>query len=42
MIFFTTRPKDVPEHYRRYLERRLRERFELEGTPVRIVFKKKR
>ena len=42
VIFFTTRPRDVPEHYRRYLERRLRERFELEGTPVRIVFKKKR
>ena len=42
VIFFTTRPGDVPEHYRRYLERRLRERFDLKGTPVRILFKKKR
>ena len=42
VIFFTTRPLDVPEHYRRYLERRIRERFDLKGTPVRIVFKKKR
>ncbi len=42
IIFFTTRPRDVPEHYRRFLERRLRERFDLKGTPVRIVFKKKR
>ena len=42
VIFFTTRPGDVPEHYRRFLERRLRERFDLKGTPVRILFKKKR
>lgn len=42
VIFFTTRPGDVPEHYRRYLERRLRERFDLKGTPVRVLFKKKR
>ncbi len=42
VIFFTTRPGDVPEHYRRYLERRMRERFDLKGTPVRILFKKKR
>ncbi len=42
VIFFTTRPRDVPEHYRRFLERRLRERFDLKGTPVRVMFKKKR
>ncbi len=41
VLFFTSRPRDVPEHYRRFLERRLRERFDFEGTPVRIVFRQK-
>jgi GTP-binding protein len=41
VLFFTSRPKDVPEHYRRFLERQLREKYDLEGTPVRIVFKQK-
>jgi GTP-binding protein len=40
-LFFTSRPKDVPAHYRRFLERRLRETFDLVGTPVRVLFKKK-
>ena len=41
LLLFTSRPKDIPEHYKRFLERRLRERFDLLGTPVRLVFKKK-
>ena len=41
VLFFTSRPRDVPEHYRRFLERRLRERFDFEGTPVRVVFRQK-
>lgn len=41
IIFFTSRPKDVPVHYRRFLERRLRQTFDFEGTPIRILFKKK-
>ncbi len=41
VLFFTSRPRDIPEHYRRFLERRLRERFDFHGTPVRIVFRKK-
>ncbi len=40
-LFFTSRPNDVPTHYRRFLERRLRETFDLVGTPVRVLFKKK-
>ena len=41
LIFFTRRPKDVPVHYRRFLERRLRQAFDFFGTPVRILFKQK-
>lgn len=41
VLFFTSRPQDVPDHYRRFLERQLRERYDFEGTPVRIVFKQK-
>ena len=29
----------VPESYRRYLERRFREAFSLQGTPLRVQFK---
>jgi GTP-binding protein len=41
ILFFTGRPKDVPVHYRRFLERRLRQAFDFLGTPIRILFKKK-
>ncbi len=32
-------PQGVPEGYRRYLVNRLREAFDFEGTPVRVVFR---
>ena len=41
ILFFTSRPQHVPEHYRRFLERKLRERFDFEGSPVQIVFRQK-
>jgi len=41
ILFFTTRPKDVPVHYRRFLENQLRQAFNFYGTPIRILFKKK-
>lgn len=41
ILFFTGRPKDVPTHYHRFLENRLREAFDFFGTPIRILFKKK-
>lgn len=41
LIFLTRRPKDVPVHYRRFLERRLRQAFDFFGTPIRILFKQK-
>ena len=39
--FFANRPDLVDDNFERYLENRLRENFELVGTPIRIKFKKK-
>ena len=39
--FFANVPEIIDDSYRRYLENRLRSTFDLEGTPVRIKFKRK-
>lgn len=39
--FFCNMPQYVKEPYRRYIENRMREKFELTGVPVRIFFRKK-
>ncbi|MEZ4319109.1 MAG: ribosome biogenesis GTPase Der [Myxococcota bacterium] len=41
-VFFSNTPEGVPAAYERYLSNRLREEFELDGTPLRIVFRRKR
>ncbi|HVN97430.1 MAG TPA: ribosome biogenesis GTPase Der [Syntrophorhabdaceae bacterium] len=40
-ILFSNFPKLIPEHYKRYLENSLREKFGFAGSPIRLVFKKK-
>jgi small GTP-binding protein len=39
--FFANHPTLVDDNFRRYLENRLRERFELTGTPIILKFRKK-
>lgn len=39
--FFVNLPELVTTNYEHYLENRLRERFDLIGTPIRLKFKKK-
>ncbi len=39
--FFVNRPDVVDDNYERYLENRMREHFDLTGTPIRLKFKKK-
>ena len=39
--FFCNRPDIVDDNYERYLENRLRQAFDLTGTPIRLKFKKK-
>lgn len=41
ITFFCNFPELVDDNYKRYLENRLRETFDLEGTPVRLRFRKK-
>lgn len=41
-VVWSNTPEGVPESYRRYLENRLRERFEFEGSPLKIHFRKRR
>jgi len=40
-VLFTNFPRLIPEHYRRYIENSLREKFGFIGAPIRIVFRKK-
>ena len=40
-VIFTNYPKLIPPSYKRYVENRLRENFNLEGVPIRISFRKK-
>jgi ribosome-associated GTPase EngA len=39
--FFANHPKLVDENFRRYLENRMRENFDLTGTPVTLKFRQK-
>jgi GTP-binding protein len=38
-VLFTNAPKEIPEHYQRYLEREIRAQFDFAGTPIRLTFK---
>ncbi len=40
-VFFMNYPKLMPEHYKRFLERRIREEFGFEGVPIKVVFRQK-
>jgi len=40
-VLFCTEPTDVQPAYRRFLENRLRERFDLAGVPVRLRLRKR-
>ncbi len=39
--FFVNHPEIVDDGYKRFLENRMREKFDLIGTPVRFVFRRK-
>jgi GTP-binding protein len=40
-VFFANHPELIADHYRRFLENKLRERFKFEGVPVVMRFRKK-
>ncbi len=40
-LFFANYPKEIPEHYRRFLEKLIRKNFGFEGVPITLSFKNK-
>lgn len=40
-ILFLNYPDRVPEHYKRFLENALREKYGFRGTPIRLLFRKR-
>ena len=40
-VLFTNFPELIPEHYKRYLENSLREKYGFIGAPIRLIFRKK-
>ena len=40
-LFFSNYPKDIAEHYKRYLEKLIRKYYGFNGVPVTLSFKKK-
>lgn len=39
--FFMNSPHELPPNYRRYIEKRIRERYGFEGVPLTLVFRQK-
>jgi GTP-binding protein len=39
--FFCNLPQYIKEHYQRFLENRIRENFDFEGVPIKVIFRKK-
>jgi GTP-binding protein len=39
--FFANHPQYIQNAYERFLENRIREKFDFEGVPVRLIFRKK-
>jgi GTP-binding protein len=40
-LFFSNYPKDIAEHYKRFLEKQIRQKFGFEGVPITLAFRKK-
>lgn len=41
-VIFTNAIKGVPESYKRFIENKLRDEFELDGTPIKLIFRARR
>jgi len=40
-VFFCNLPDDVKENYRRFLENKIREKYDFTGVPIQLFFRKK-
>ncbi|HOF65663.1 MAG TPA: hypothetical protein PL120_03685, partial [Bacilli bacterium] len=41
-VFFVNNPNFVHFSYERYLENKIREAFDFEGTPIKLIFRERR
>ncbi|MCX8111164.1 MAG: hypothetical protein N3D15_07940, partial [Syntrophorhabdaceae bacterium] len=41
-VLFSNHPELIPEHYKRYIENSLRREYGFIGSPIRLIFKKKK
>ena len=41
-VMFTNRTKSFPDHYKSFLENRFREKYDLEGVPIRFIFRSRK
>jgi GTP-binding protein len=41
-VFWSNTPEGVPDSYKRYLQNRLREQFDFEGSPIKLHFRERR
>ena len=41
IAFFTNEPRIIPENYKKYLQKKVRQHFGFQGVPLTLVFKKK-
>ena len=41
IVIFVSYPADLPENYRRYIEASIRDRIDLAGVPLRIMYRKR-
>lgn len=39
--FFCNQPKLIPDNYKRFIENQMRKEFDLKGTPISFIFRKK-
>lgn len=42
IVFWSNTPEGVPDSYKRYLQNRLREQYNFEGTPLKLHFRQRR
>lgn len=40
-VFFTNIPDSIPDHYKRFIERTIRELYPFEGVPISLLFRRK-
>jgi predicted GTPase len=41
VLIFVNHPEDLAENYRRYVDNKLREGLDIQGVPLRIIYRRR-